>query len=185
MPAAASGISPASPAARPRCGATSASPIAPCCWKRWTPTPTAWTACAPPSRPRMGRGCWRSFRRRAGRALIGVAARITRPRKTRIEPVSAQPWLDLPAARAARGVVRLPGSKSISNRTLLLAALAQGSTEIRDLLLSDDTERMLQALAVLGVKQEKLEQGAWRIHGAGGEFPVKEAALYLGNAGTA
>lgn len=100
-------------------------------------------------------------------------------------PVSAQSYLDLPAARAARGVVRLPGSKSISNRTLLLAALAQGSTEIRDLLLSDDTERMLEALASLGVKQERLGQGAWRIHGAGGEFPVKEAALFLGNAGTA
>jgi 3-phosphoshikimate 1-carboxyvinyltransferase len=81
--------------------------------------------------------------------------------------------------------VRLPGSKSISNRTLLLAALAEGSTEIRDLLVSEDTERMLEALAALGVEIQRLEAGAWRVGGAGGEFPVKDAALFLGNAGTA
>jgi 3-phosphoshikimate 1-carboxyvinyltransferase len=94
------------------------------------------------------------------------------------------PYLDLPAARAARGEVRLPGSKSISNRILLLAALAEGSTEIRDLLVSEDTERMLEALGALGVELEKLDGGAWRVGGAGGDFPVKEAALFLGNAGT-
>ncbi|MDO9242780.1 MAG: 3-phosphoshikimate 1-carboxyvinyltransferase, partial [Rhodocyclaceae bacterium] len=55
-----------------------------------------------------------------------------------------------PLSRAA-GTVRLPGSKSISNRMLLLAALATGETEIRDLLDSDDTRVMLAALAKVGV----------------------------------
>jgi 3-phosphoshikimate 1-carboxyvinyltransferase len=60
-------------------------------------------------------------------------------------------FLDLPQFSSATGVVRLPGSKSISNRVLLLAALAEGETEVRDLLASDDTARMLEALKVLGV----------------------------------
>ncbi|MGB9493354.1 MAG: hypothetical protein WCA83_00950, partial [Azonexus sp.] len=55
-------------------------------------------------------------------------------------------FLDLPQQLSAAGIVRLPGSKSISNRVLLLAALADGETEVRDLLVSDDTERMLDAL---------------------------------------
>ena len=55
-------------------------------------------------------------------------------------------YLDLGPLERARGSVRLPGSKSISNRTLLLAALAQGVTEIHDLLASDDVDRMLEAL---------------------------------------
>ena len=64
-------------------------------------------------------------------------------------------FLDLPPMLGAAGTVRLPGSKSISNRVLLLAALAEGETEIRDLLLSDDVERMLDALQTLGVCWER------------------------------
>ena len=60
--------------------------------------------------------------------------------------VGYPPFLDLPPLAGARGSVQLPGSKSISNRTLLLAALAQGVTEIHDLLASDDVDRMLEAL---------------------------------------
>ena len=60
-------------------------------------------------------------------------------------------FIDLPPLLSARGTLRLPGSKSISNRILLLAALAEGETEIRDLLESDDTAHMLAALAALGV----------------------------------
>ncbi|MCL2523721.1 MAG: bifunctional 3-phosphoshikimate 1-carboxyvinyltransferase/cytidylate kinase [Betaproteobacteria bacterium] len=60
-------------------------------------------------------------------------------------------FLDLPQFLSAAGSVRLPGSKSISNRVLLLAALAEGETEVRDLLASDDTERMLEALKALGI----------------------------------
>ena len=98
--------------------------------------------------------------------------------------------LKLPAASHAQGTVKLPGSKSISNRTLLLAALATGVTEIRDLLVSDDTARMLEALEKLGVKLEKLSETDWRVHGCGGNFPNKGSSsknteLFLGNAGTA
>ncbi len=93
--------------------------------------------------------------------------------------------LTLPAAHQAQGSITLPGSKSISNRTLLLAALATGVTEIRDLLVSDDTARMLEALEKLGVKLEKLSETDWRVHGCNGNFPNKNTELFLGNAGTA
>jgi 3-phosphoshikimate 1-carboxyvinyltransferase len=92
--------------------------------------------------------------------------------------------LDLAPARRASGTVRLPGSKSISNRVLLLAALARGRTEVWGLLDADDTRVMRAALTQLGVvvaqKGESLE-----ITGAGGAFPAKRAELHLGNAGTA
>ncbi len=93
--------------------------------------------------------------------------------------------IDLPELLSARGSVRLPGSKSISNRVLLLAARAGGDTEIRDLLESDDTARMHEALGTLGVAMTPLGGNAWRLTGAGGAFPVKRAELFLGNAGTA
>lgn len=93
--------------------------------------------------------------------------------------------LSLPAVNHAEGSIILPGSKSISNRTLLLAALATGTTEIRDLLASDDTARMLEALEKLGVKLEIFANNAWRVTGCGGNFPNKHADLFLGNAGTA
>lgn len=94
-------------------------------------------------------------------------------------------WLDLPLVRNARGTIRLPGSKSISNRILLLAALAEGTTEIHELLASDDTARMLEALAKLGVAIVQTGGGDYRITGCQGSFPVAEADLFLGNAGTA
>ncbi|MDX8380133.1 MAG: bifunctional 3-phosphoshikimate 1-carboxyvinyltransferase/cytidylate kinase [Gallionella sp.] len=94
-------------------------------------------------------------------------------------------FLELPPLMSAQGTVRLPGSKSISNRVLLLAALSEGVTEVRDLLHSDDTERMLDALQTLGVNVESLGDNAYRVTGCGGNFPVKEAKLFLGNAGTA
>ena len=94
-------------------------------------------------------------------------------------------FIDLPQLISASGTVRLPGSKSISNRVLLLAALANGETEVRDLLASDDTERMLDALKTLGVSVTSLAGENWLIKGCGGQFPVRQAELYLGNAGTA
>ena len=94
-------------------------------------------------------------------------------------------FLDLPPLMSAKGCVRLPGSKSISNRVLLLAALAQGTTTVRDLLHSDDTERMLEGLQTLGVQVESLGDNAYRVTGCGGDFPNKDAQLFLGNAGTA
>lgn len=81
--------------------------------------------------------------------------------------------------------IRLPGSKSISNRTLLLAALSDNSCEISSLLKSDDTDRMLEALTTLGVRMEWLGEGRLKIHGCGGRFPNPHSDLFLGNAGTA
>ena len=94
-------------------------------------------------------------------------------------------FIDLPQQISAAGVIRLPGSKSISNRVLLLAALAEGETRVCDLLSSDDTERMLEALATLGVGVVNLGGGSWQITGCAGAFSVKQAELFLGNAGTA
>jgi len=94
--------------------------------------------------------------------------------------------LDLAPCNHASGAVRLPGSKSISNRTLLLAALAEGVTLVKGLLDSDDVQRMLEALTTLGVRWERIgDSRDYRIEGVGGAFPVKKADLFLGNAGTA
>jgi 3-phosphoshikimate 1-carboxyvinyltransferase len=97
-------------------------------------------------------------------------------------------FLDLSPATRAAGTLRLPGSKSISNRTLLLAALASGATELRALLDSDDTRVMRDALRALGVGVETLDgEENLRVLGLGraAGFPVKRAELFLGNAGTA
>lgn len=93
-------------------------------------------------------------------------------------------FLDLPPLIGAGGTVRLPGSKSISNRVLLLAALASGPTDITGLLDSDDTRVMLAALHALGVKVEQSD-AVTLVHGCGGRFPVGKADLFMGNAGTA
>lgn len=84
----------------------------------------------------------------------------------------------------ASGNITLPGSKSISNRTLLLAALADGMTQIKGLLASDDTERMLEALDNLGIDIEKQSENVF-VFGTSGNFKIKKADLFLGNAGTA
>ena len=94
-------------------------------------------------------------------------------------------YLDIPALHRAAGTVRLPGSKSISNRVLLLSALAQGETIVADLLDSDDTRVMLAALRQLGIEIESVGADGYRVKGAAGPFPVKQAELFLGNAGTA
>ena len=93
-------------------------------------------------------------------------------------------FLDIPPLRSAGGLVRLPGSKSISNRVLLLAGLSAGTTVIRDLLASDDTAVMLAALRDLGC-QIDVQGSTARITGLGGRLITKQASLFLGNAGTA
>lgn len=98
---------------------------------------------------------------------------------------SPEAFLDLAPIKAARGTVTLPGSKSISNRTLLLAGLAEGETLIRDVLESDDTQRMIEALRALGVGVTEAGPRMLRVRSAGGAFPAKQADLFLGNAGTA
>jgi 3-phosphoshikimate 1-carboxyvinyltransferase len=111
------------------------------------------------------------------RVILGQ--RINNKENSKMEQIT------LPASHQAHGIITLPGSKSISNRTLLLAALAKGVTEIRDLLASDDTSRMLEALQKLGVKLENFAENAWRVTGCNGDFPNKNAEIFLGNAGTA
>jgi 3-phosphoshikimate 1-carboxyvinyltransferase len=96
----------------------------------------------------------------------------------------AIPFIDIPPLLRAGGTVRLPGSKSISNRVLLLAGLSEGTTTVRDLLESDDTQVMLTALRTLGCRIDP-EGSALRITGLGGRLGVREASLFLGNAGTA
>lgn len=93
--------------------------------------------------------------------------------------------LELGPIHRVRGTVRLPGSKSISNRTLLMAALAHGETHVRDVLDSDDTRHMTEALRALGVAVSGAGPDTVHIAGTGGIFPVKSAELFLGNAGTA
>jgi 3-phosphoshikimate 1-carboxyvinyltransferase len=107
-------------------------------------------------------------------------------------------FLDLPPLAGAAGTVRLPGSKSISNRVLLLAALASGTTTIHDLLDSDDTRVMLDALRALGCgvvrdaadttdATDAANGSTLRVTGLGGQLKPGGAllALFLGNAGTA
>ena len=98
--------------------------------------------------------------------------------------MSSTEFLDLPAARHAAGTVILPGSKSISNRVLLLSALAAGVTRIEGVLQSDDTRVMLAALTQLGVGIETHGPDSVSVRGAE-QFPIREADLFLGNAGTA
>jgi len=93
-------------------------------------------------------------------------------------------FLDIPALQSAQGTVTLPGSKSISNRVLLLAALCQGTTTLHDLLDSDDTRVMLNALRAMGCAVQ-VDGSTVKITGLGGQTPAAELDLFMGNAGTA
>jgi 3-phosphoshikimate 1-carboxyvinyltransferase len=104
-------------------------------------------------------------------------------------------YLDIPPLDSAGGAIRLPGSKSISNRVLLLAALSEGTTRLHDLLESDDTAVMLQALSQLGCQVSKTTNtvsitGRSFQHGTADSADTLQAAkpvvrLFMGNAGTA
>ena len=97
-------------------------------------------------------------------------------------------FLDLPPLRTAEGTVALPGSKSISNRVLLLSALCKGTTQVMDLLDSDDTRVMLQALRQLGCGVVA-KGNQVTITGLGGTPGALNSEgilkLFMGNAGTA
>ena len=93
-------------------------------------------------------------------------------------------FLDIPPLASAGGTVHLPGSKSISNRVLLLAALSEGQTTVHDLLASDDTAVMLAALRQLGCSVEQHGTTAV-IGGLAGQLVQRQAKLFMGNAGTA
>ncbi|MFZ3139634.1 bifunctional 3-phosphoshikimate 1-carboxyvinyltransferase/cytidylate kinase [Polaromonas sp.] len=94
-------------------------------------------------------------------------------------------YLDIPPLTQAGGTVRLPGSKSISNRVLLLAALSHGQTTVHDLLASDDTAVMLTALEQLGCTV--VQNGNTAVIGGlgGSQLAQQKATLFMGNAGTA
>ncbi len=87
--------------------------------------------------------------------------------------------------KRAQGSIVLPGSKSISNRALLLAALSSGTTTLKNLLDADDTQVMRNALRQLGLKVLDQENNTCVVEGCGGKFPVQDADLFMGNAGTA
>jgi 3-phosphoshikimate 1-carboxyvinyltransferase len=93
-------------------------------------------------------------------------------------------FLDIPPLTSAGGTISLPGSKSISNRVLLLSALCQGNTTLHDLLDSDDTRVMLDALRSLGCGVQQSGTNV-TIKGAGGQPRSASARLFMGNAGTA
>ena len=94
--------------------------------------------------------------------------------------------LDLAPIATIEGTVRLPGSKSLSNRVLLLAALAEGETTVENLLDSEDIRYMVSALQRLGVEvAEDWEGRRAVVKGCGGRFPAAGGELFLGNAGTA
>lgn len=90
-----------------------------------------------------------------------------------------------PPSRPISAVIRPPGSKSITNRVLLLAALAEGRSRIENALFADDSRLMIDALSALGVSvaADEDQRTAW-VTGCGGRWPVGDAHLYGGNAGT-
>ncbi|KAJ6791969.1 3-phosphoshikimate 1-carboxyvinyltransferase 2-like [Iris pallida] len=107
------------------------------------------------------------------------------------EKASTVPEIVLQPIKEISGTVKLPGSKSLSNRILLLAALSQGTTVVDNLLYSDDITYMLAALRTLGlsVEDDSVQKRA-TVVGSGGQFPAgkdskEEIQLFLGNAGTA
>jgi 3-phosphoshikimate 1-carboxyvinyltransferase len=90
-----------------------------------------------------------------------------------------------PAGRPVRGCVRPPGSKSITNRALVCAALAQGTSTLSGALDSEDTRVMIDSLRRLGIDVESRDEGTTLIvHGCGGKIPASSADLFVGNSGT-
>lgn len=91
--------------------------------------------------------------------------------------------LTLPPIQKIEGKVHLPGSKSLSNRTLVLSMLASGDTIIENLLTSDDVNHMLQALEDLGVQVDQIPDRVI-VHGCAGAFPASTGNIFVGNSGT-
>lgn len=93
--------------------------------------------------------------------------------------------LIIPSPKPLAGSVTLPGSKSITNRALLIAALAEGVSRISGALKSDDTKYMVDGLRQLGVTVEEPDKTTFIVQGRGGHFDESPKPLFLGNAGTA
>src|SRR5436305_7450610 len=91
----------------------------------------------------------------------------------------------VPARKPVRGSVRPPGSKSITNRALVCAALAAGTSTLTGALDSEDTRVMIDSLRRLGIAVESRDEGTTLIvHGCGGNIPASSADLFVGNSGT-
>jgi 3-phosphoshikimate 1-carboxyvinyltransferase len=91
----------------------------------------------------------------------------------------------VPVTRPVDGVVRPPGSKSLTNRALIVAALADGSSQLTGVLASRDTEVMIDSLQRLGIAVDgDIASGVLTVHGCGGRIPVSQAQLWLENSGT-
>ncbi|OYW80593.1 MAG: 3-phosphoshikimate 1-carboxyvinyltransferase, partial [Polynucleobacter sp. 32-46-5] len=99
--------------------------------------------------------------------------------------MSGLPDIQIGPVKRAQGSIVLPGSKSISNRALLLAALSSGTTTLKNLLDADDTQVMRNALRQLGLTVTDKADKVCVVEGCGGKFPVQDADLFMGNAGTA
>ena len=92
----------------------------------------------------------------------------------------------LPVTHPLSATVRVPGSKSLTNRALLIASLANGTTHLSNALFSDDSRYFAKALQTLGFDVQLDEQNfSMTVTGLGGKIPAKQAELFIGNAGTA
>lgn len=90
-----------------------------------------------------------------------------------------------PVRKPVNATIEVPGSKSYTNRALLVAAMAHGPSTLTGALFSDDTRYMCNALQKLGVQVDADEKLAtFDVHGNGGKIPVSGAELYIGNSGT-
>lgn len=100
------------------------------------------------------------------------------------EPSSADS-IEIAPCGPIRGSIQPPGSKSITNRALVIAALAAGTSTLRGALASEDTQVMIESLARLGVRVEEADGGSTlSVAGCGGVFPNPQADLFIGNSGT-
>ncbi len=123
---------------------------------------------------------------RAGIATAAATTTPTYPRTVLHAGGGEMEQLTVQPIKTFQGTIELPGSKSISNRILLLAALSHGTTIVDNLLQSEDIEYMLEALTTLGVKLEKTGPNQWTVPGRGAPFDAATPVeLFLGNAGTA
>src|SRR5207244_6103491 len=91
----------------------------------------------------------------------------------------------IPAGRPIHGRIRPPGSKSITNRALVCAALANGTSVLTGALDSEDTRVMIESLGRLGIRVESSDAGTTLcVHGCGGKIPATRVDLFVGNSGT-